>query len=81
MESLKLILIYILSKNRYYIKSGSPEHPDDKLINASLHVKFESPVSASNLPNEFVKLSDGFYMIDKFSYALGNFYLDYINRK
>ena len=63
----KLIIIFI----RYYIKSGNPEHPDDKLYNATFHIMPEKPILGTKLPDTYAKLTDGFYMIDKFSNELG----------
>ena len=60
----------ILNK-RYYIKSGNPEHPDDRLYNATFHILPENKLDDSKLPKEYQKLTDGYYNIDKFSNELG----------
>lgn len=63
--------IYLKFQLRYYIKSGNVEHPDDKLQNASLHIKTENPIPDSILPKNYVKTSDDFYVIDSFSKDVG----------
>jgi hypothetical protein len=56
---------------RYYIKSGNPEHPDDKLYNSTLHIKPEAPIPDNIIPKNYVKTSDDFYVVDSFSNELG----------
>lgn len=56
---------------KYYIKSGNPEHPDDKLYNATFQVKPEKPIELNNLPDNYKQAGQGFYMINRFSNALG----------
>lgn len=63
----KNIYVYI----RYYVKSGNPEHPDDKLYNASFHIKTVNPIEPHRLPKSYIPTSDKFYIIDKFSNELG----------
>ena len=53
------------------MKSGNPEHPDDKLYNATLHIKTLKPVDESRLPRDYIPTSDDFYIIDRFSNELG----------
>ena len=55
----------------YYIKSGNPEHPDDRLYNATLHIKTVDPIAEAKVPSGYIKTSDGFWIIDKFSNELG----------
>jgi hypothetical protein len=58
---------------RYYIKSGNPEHPDDKLFDATLQIKPEKEIEdKSKLPSKYELTSDGFLIIDKFSSELGS---------
>ncbi len=57
---------------RYYIKSGNPEHPDDKLFDATLQIKPVNKIGdKSKLPSGYELTSDGFLIIDKFSSQLG----------
>lgn len=56
---------------RYYIKSGNPEHPEDKLYNATFHIKTQRPIQAGKIPKNFIPTSDNFYIIDTFSNQLG----------
>lgn len=58
---------------KYYIKSGNPEHPDDKLYNSTLHIKTVNPIKESLLPSNYLLTSDNFYIIDNFSNDLGTF--------
>ena len=53
------------------MKSGNPEHPEDKLYNATFHIKTQNPILNDKLPNNYLKTSDGFYIIDVFSNQLG----------
>ena len=55
---------------KYYIKSGNPEHPDDRLYNASLQIRTERAIPSDKLPKTYTKLNE-FYCIDKFSNSLG----------
>ena len=55
------------SIKKYYVKSGNPEHPDDKLYNASLQIKPVRPIEESKVPKNYVKTKDDFYIIDTFS--------------
>lgn len=61
----------VLTKNRYYIKSGNPEHPDDKLYNATFHIKTVNPIPDAQLPEDYLVTSDNFYIVNKFSNELG----------
>lgn len=56
---------------RYYVKSGNPEHPDDKLHNATFQIKPGKTISLSNLPSGYLASGQGFYTINTFSDALG----------
>lgn len=57
---------------KYYVKSGNPEHPDDKLHNATFQIKPEKRILFPRLPNNYQDIGGGFYIIDKFSHALGS---------
>jgi len=58
--------------NRYYIKSGNPEHPDDKLYDATFQIKPVKEIdNKSILPSNYELTTDGFLIIDKFSSQLG----------
>ena len=62
----------VLNNKRYYVKSGNPEHPDDKLYNATFHIKTSKPIAEeTRLPHHYMPTSDDFYIIDKFSNELG----------
>ncbi|RMZ93231.1 alpha-1-3-mannosyl-glyco 4-beta-N-acetylglucosaminyltransferase B, partial [Brachionus plicatilis] len=56
---------------RYYIKSGNPEHPEDKLYNATFHIKTQRPIQTEKIPKNYILTSDNFYIIDTFSNQLG----------
>ena len=60
------------------MKSGNPEHPNDKLYNATIHIQTSKPISKEKLPNSYELLEHGFYKIDNFSPDLGSVlgYLD-----
>ena len=56
----------------YYVKSGNPEHPDDKLFNSTFQIKFSNEIKdLSLLPSTYIKTQDDFYIIDQFSNELG----------
>ena len=57
--------------NRYYIKSGNPEHPDDKLYNATFQINPSRKINPKHLPKDYEEIEDGFYIINRFSAALG----------
>ncbi len=56
---------------KYYFKSGNPEHPDDKLLQATLQIQTEKSIPKKNLPAEYISLEDRFYIVNKFSSDLG----------
>lgn len=53
------------------MKSGNPEHPEDKLYNATFHIKPEHPIPSDRVPSSYSLTSDSFYIIDQFSNDLG----------
>ena len=53
------------------MKSGNPEHPEDRLYNATFQIKTINKIAAHKLPPDCVQTSDGFYIINKFSNDLG----------
>lgn len=55
------------------MRSGSPEHPNDKLYNSTFEVRFQSNAEPGDhqLPSSYNKTSDGYYIIDRFSNTLG----------
>lgn len=55
----------------YYIKSGNPEHPEDKLYNATFHIKPQRPIPKEKIPQNYIPTSDSFYIIDVFDNQLG----------
>lgn len=55
----------------YYIKSGNPEHPEDKLYNATFHIKPQRPIPSEKVPKNYIPTSDNFYIIDVFDNQLG----------
>lgn len=60
---------FIKSCFRYYIKSGSPEHPDDKLFNSTVQIQPEKQLK--EIPRGYYKTTDDFYIVGRFSHDLG----------
>jgi alpha-1,3-mannosylglycoprotein beta-1,4-N-acetylglucosaminyltransferase A/B len=57
--------------NKYYIKSGNSEHPDDKIKSGTFHIKTKYPIPDSMLPVNYFKTSDDYYAIDTFDKGSG----------
>ena len=60
------------------MKSGNPEHPNDKLCNATINIQTSKPISNEKLPKSYELLEHGFYKINEFLPDLGSVsgYLD-----
>merc|ERR1719468_326820 len=56
---------------KYYIKSGNPEHPDDKLRHSSFQIQTLNEIPKNKLPTEYIRHKDRFYTVNKFSSDLG----------
>jgi hypothetical protein len=54
----------------YYIKSGNPEHPSDKLYDAVLQIKLKNDIK--KLPAQYKRTKDNYISIDSFSNELGH---------
>ena len=60
------------------MRSGSPEHPDDRFCNSTLSIQTITPIVKSLMPASYVVHKDNYYTIDRVFDQSGTFsgYID-----